>query len=228
MVKYDGITEEAFWLLAQNRFHNSKDYYEANKEDIKRLAINPMRQIAASLAPDMLKIDPRMNLNPVKMVSRIRRDTRFTRDKTLYRENVWIMFMRPKIEWPLYPCMWFEISPKEYSYGVGHFETTPSLMETYRGFLIEHREEFLDAVKKAKKTKAVFYADYYKKPVDGSVPDDLQTYWSVKNMGFITRSTDKKALENDAVIQQLRTAYKNFSPMYDFFRKASDAYLQTA
>ena len=124
--------------------------------------------------------------------------------------------------------MWFEISPKEYSYGVGHFETTPSSMETYRRCLIEHRDQFLNAVKKVKKTNAVFYADYYKKPVNRSVPDNLQKYYSVKNMGFIARSTDRKTLESEAIIHQLRIAYKNFGPMYDFLRKVSDTYTQTA
>lgn len=56
----------------------------------------PMRQIAASLSDMMLDIDPFMNTIPTKMVSRVRRDTRYTHDKHLYRENMWIMFMQPE------------------------------------------------------------------------------------------------------------------------------------
>lgn len=79
-----------------NRFNDSKAFYEENKEKIKANMTVPMRQIAASLSDMMLDIDPFMNTIPTKMVSRVRRDTRYTHDKHLYRENMWIMFMRPK------------------------------------------------------------------------------------------------------------------------------------
>ncbi len=85
MTEFSGIKAEALWLLAQNKFNNSKEFYEENKEKINNWVIYPMRQIAAYLSPYMYNLDSKMNLIPAKMVSRIRRDTRFSKDKTLYR-----------------------------------------------------------------------------------------------------------------------------------------------
>ena len=34
-MSYNGITPEAMWLLAQNKFENSKPFYEEHKEEIK-------------------------------------------------------------------------------------------------------------------------------------------------------------------------------------------------
>lgn len=115
MSDYKGITQDTLFLMQLNRFNDSKAFYEENKEKIKANMTVPMRQIAASLSDMMLDIDPFMNTVPTKMVSRVRRDTRYTHDKHLYRENMWIMFMRPKKEWHMYPCMWFEVTPGAWS-----------------------------------------------------------------------------------------------------------------
>lgn len=222
---YDGITSDAFWLLGQNKFNNSKEFYEANKAEINRLAIYPMRQIAQSLAEDMLKIDEEINLIPTKMVSRVRRDTRFSKNKTLYRENVWIRFMRPKAEWPVYPCFWFEIQPQGYFYGVSCFNATPRFMELYRKALLERTDSFLHAADRAEAAGAVFYADYYKKEKKAELPEKLKKYYNVKNMYFMAKSTDFSALESDRVITELKTAYAEFAPMYRFLKEVADEYL---
>ena len=102
-MSYNGITPEAMWLLAQNKFENSKPFYEEHKEEIKAGVTVPLRQIAGELSPLMYEIDEMMNLDPVRMVSRVRRDTRFSKNKNLYRDNLWIMFQRPKREWQFHP-----------------------------------------------------------------------------------------------------------------------------
>ena len=69
-MEYKGITPEALFLLADNRFRNSKEYYESRKEEIKS------------------GVTELMNTIPTRMVSRVRRDTRYTNDKSLYRDNM--------------------------------------------------------------------------------------------------------------------------------------------
>lgn len=225
MFIYDGITSDVFWLLGQNKFNNSKEFYEANKAQINRLAIYPMRQIAQIIAEDMIKIDDKMNLIPTKMVSRIRRDTRFTRDKTLYRENIWIRFMRPKADWPVYPCFWFEIQPQGYFYGVSCFNANPRYMAFYRKALFERTDSFLYAVKKAEAAGAEFYADYYKREKKADVPDNLQKYFNVKSMYFMAKNTDLSALESGGIITELKAAYAGFTPMYHFLKEIADEYI---
>lgn len=222
--KYDGITDEAFWLLGQNKFNNSKESYEANKAIIKLLALQPMLQIAEIISVDLEKIDDKMNLIPSKMISRIRRDTRFSRDKSLYRENIWLMFMRPKAEWPNYPCMWFEITPRSYSYGVSIFDITPRYMELYRNALKERPDDFLNAAKKAEAAGAVFFADNYKTTKPADIPDELKKYYSVKKMYFMAKSDDLSILKTSQIITELKAAYGEFAKMYNFLKCVSDEY----
>ena len=222
---YNGITSDALWLLAQNRFENSKPFYDEHKEEIKKSVIIPMRQIAGELSPLMYEIDDMMNLDPVRMVSRVRRDNRFTNDKHLYRDNLWIMFMRPKHEWETHPCMWFEVRQSCFSYGVGGFYMPPKLMEIYRRHLIEKEDEFLKAVKSAKKAGAHFSGDAYKKPKPGSPSPAVLPYYNVKYMSFMVERTDFEILAENELITELEKAYKLLAPMYKFLKEISDEYV---
>lgn len=90
------MTPEFFTFLVENRLHDSKAWFEAHREDYNRLVLEPLRQLVGEMAPVMLAIDPRLVVQPAvgKTISRIFRDTRFSRDKSAFREHMWISFNR--------------------------------------------------------------------------------------------------------------------------------------
>ena len=61
-MEYKGITPEALFLLADNRFRNSKEYYESRKEEIKSGVTEPMRQLAGLIGGELLSVKPLYNL----------------------------------------------------------------------------------------------------------------------------------------------------------------------
>lgn len=222
-MEYKGISKDALFLMADNRFRDSKAYYEEHKEQIKESMTVPMRQLAEIIGSELAGIDPLMNTVPTKMVSRVRRDTRFTKDKHLYRENMWIMFMRPKHEWRCYPCMWFEVTPVNYSLGVGFFGTEPGLMETFRKALRENPKEFLKAAEKCKKAGARLDEAHYKRPFP-DCPNGLEEYYNCKEIYFISFSENLDDLSDNRIVEIMRSTYKAFSPMYKFLLGVSDEY----
>lgn len=223
MGDYHGISQDSLFLLSMNRFNDSKPFYEEHKEEIKQGVTVPLRQIAAELSDDMLDLDANMNTNPVYQVSRVRRDTRYTKDKRLYRENMWVMFMRPKKETRVYPCMWFEVKPDSWYCGVGHYDAPADLMALTRKNLIERKDEFLKAVNSVTKTGAQYCAQLYKRPKE-NCPEGLEQYYNAKYFCFIYESHDMAKLESSEIIDELRKIYKKFAPMYDFLRTISDEY----
>lgn len=222
-MEYKGITRDALFLMADNRFRDSKEYYEEHKEQIKAAMTVPMRQLAEIIGTELLTVDPIMNTVPSKMVSRVRRDTRFTHDKTLYRENMWIMFMRPKYEWHCYPCMWFEVTPREYSLGVGFFGNEAGLMELFRKALRENPSDFLKAAEECKKAGANLSADKYKRGYS-DCPEGLEEYYNCKELYFILSSENLDELADETIIKIMRKTYKAFTPMYKFLLGVSDKY----
>lgn len=222
-MEYKGITRDDLFRLADNRFRNSKAYYEENKEIIKSTVTVPMRQLAGIIGEELLTVDPMLNTIPTKMVSRIRRDTRYTKDKSLYRENMWIMFMRPKHEWHGYPCFWFEVTPVNYSLGIGFYGDEPGLLEAFRKALRERPDEFKKAAQKCEKAGSVMFKNSYKRPFPGC-PEGLVKYYNLKDVGFIKFSDNLDDLADETIIGILRDTYKAYTPMYKFLLSVSDEY----
>ncbi len=58
MSNFQGIAPDGMFLLAENRFHDSKSYYEEHKPQIKAQVLDPLRSLAEDLAGTMIAIDP--------------------------------------------------------------------------------------------------------------------------------------------------------------------------
>ena len=222
MGSFTKFDEDTLFLLAENQFNDSKSYYESVKDTLKNKATVPMRQICADLSDRLFEIDSQMNLIPTKMVSRIRRDTRFSKNKNLYRSNMWAMFMRDKNKWRYKPCMWFEMMPGGYDIGVGLYNCEPAVMELYRQNILKNPKEFRKAVQSALAAGAVPDCELYKKPKPGNVPDDLKLYYNAKYIYFIKHTGELRPLFDGTVMQELEQTVDAFAPMYHFLLKVTD------
>ncbi len=58
------------------------------------------------------KVSPQIN----RTISRIYRDTRFSKDKSPYKTTMWVTFKRPVKEWQNAPAYFFEITLESYRY----------------------------------------------------------------------------------------------------------------
>lgn len=224
MGEFKGFDQNGFMLLEMNKFNDSKEFYVGVKEDIKRMSIVPMRQLCSDLSDELYKIDSKMQLIPTKMVSRIRRDTRYSKNKELYRSNIWCMFMRDKHQWNNFPCMWFEIYPDGYDYGVAMFRFDSTGLAAFRDKLISKGAKFKKALKGVEITGAQLYIDSFKKdkPDIDKVSDDLKLYFNAKNFGFIYHSNDVSKLIDGSIKQELIYAIRAYTPMYKFLSEITD------
>ena len=176
----------------------------------------------------MFKYDPQMELDPNKMISRIRRDTRYSKNKELYRENVWLMFMRNKHVDSLVPCFWFEIFQDRYNCGVTFFDANAAIYERYRQNILKYPSVFRRAVKSCLSSGCVVLGNPYKKLRENSelVPKDLLDFYNMRNLGFMKTFYDMKSLENGECIHLLKDIYKKMNPYYQFLLNVYEEYKQ--
>lgn len=222
--RYDGIKPEALMLLSENRFRNSKEFYEQNKKKIKEGITIPLQQVICALSDSIIEIDEEIPIIPQKMVSRVRRDTRYTKDKHLYRENLWTMFTRDKHALPHFPCMWFEVTQHGYSGGVGTYYAPPRMMELFRREIAERPDDFYDAVIIAERSGAVFSGEFYKKQKPGCPMSVLEPYYNCKSLCFMFSFPNLNELENADFIEKIRPIYESFAPFYKFLITVAEKY----
>ncbi len=218
---FKGIKGEDIELLCINRFNDSKEFYEENKEQLKQGITVPMRQIMLDLSDLMYDIDEQMFTDPVRSVSRIYRDTRGNRSKIKYRENMWMFFRRYKKEYPQAPFYFFEFFPDRYGFGLVFWTWRVTHFQIVHEMILEQPKRFLKAVKACEEAGFVFDCrDYYKKDRYPNAPEELKKYLQAKNMSFCFYSSDMSKISTPALIDELRCAFDKARPMYEFFIEA--------
>ncbi len=222
MRNFKGISAQDFFLLAENRFMNSRSFYEEKKELIKQRVILPMRALTLDLNEFFLGIDDEIYTNPVHQVSKVRRDTRFSKDKSLYRENLWVSFSKYRKEFPLFPTFWLEVFQNGYDCGVGYFYTTPHLMEFYRKEILENKKEFGKMIRSFENEGMLTYGDTYKKPKTGDIPSELVSYYNRRSIGFYKHIQGIADIESGEFVDKVIEIYKGLAPMYKFLLSASE------
>lgn len=219
MYNFTGISKKAINLLAENRFNDSKSFYEEHKQELKELATIPMRKIMVDLSETLLDIDDEIDVNPIYCVSRIRRDTRLSKNKLMYRENLWIMFRRNKKLYQNCPSMWFEFFPDSYNIGIALFTVKPSQMEFYRRAIRENPDEFQKVIKSAKKANLNFVSECYKKPKEGCPNPKFEKYYNAKSSMFLRTNFDLSGISDERLIDELKEFMKTVKPIYNFMLK---------
>ncbi len=224
---YEGIAQEGLHLLMENKFRDSQEFYEENKPALQRLVITPLRQIAGALAEQLSALDGQMTLEPSRMVARVRRDTRFTKEKYLYRSNLWINFTRRGEEPLPWPYMWFEIQPEEnyWSCGICAFNAPPAFMRFFRERLLAAPEPFLAAVVRARSSGAEPHFDAYKKDRAHDAPEDLKPWLNAKGFHIMYKQPGLEILQDSAVLVALREQYTAFADMYRWLLATAEDFL---
>lgn len=216
-MSFDGFTPEALKFLFENKLNNSKEWYESHKGDYKKYVYEPFVELIRELSPDMTAIDGSLITIPSKLISRVRRDTRFTRDKSLYRDNVWLVFLRDKSMMSTSPCFWFEINQKGSSYGAGYYGAEAGSMVEMREMIIGRDPAFLSALACYEaQDEFVIGGEMYKRSKFPEQPENFRQWLDRKNIYFECVQNDFKLAFSKELPEILSKSFRKLKPIYDF------------
>ena len=166
----NALSAKSFQFLAELAKHTSdKAWFEEQKTAYKKYLYDPLYELAERLGPVMLSLDAGFEVTPRKVLSRIYKDTRFSRDAALYKNNMWLTFKRPDKAWHDAPCFFFEIFPDGFRYGMGFYQATSATMNGIRSVIAEKPQAFLRLMEKPLSIYEV-QGDAYKKPPRSNLP----------------------------------------------------------
>jgi len=206
-------------FLVENRLQDSRDWFRENSDRYTRVLLEPFIELVNSLAPDMLKIDPQLITEPRvdRTLSRVNRDTRFSKDKSLYRDNMWLVFMREKKLYDGLPGFYFDLGPWGFSYGMGYYQASTVSMESIRRLIIADSPAFQKANKVFRK-QDVFQmeGDLYKRSKYPDMPEPLRFWLDRKSISFNHHSNDEELMYSDRLATELADGFRLLAPIYDF------------
>jgi uncharacterized protein (TIGR02453 family) len=212
---YPGKAVEFFKGIREN---NNRDWFEPRKQDYIKYCVKPTWDLINDLAPDVLKIDPNFQTDPSKMISRIYRDIRFSKDKTPYKSRLWFSLKRPGVEWQDAPGYYFEISHDSYGFGMGMYAPSKETMQNFRQAIVARPEEFLKAISFLRSKKNIFSigGESYKRPPKENVDKRILKWYMMKNFYFYCEKPVDNVVFSPKLADELILAFKTLAPLYRY------------
>lgn len=216
---FTGFSPTTIEFLQGLKANNNKAWFLAHEEEYRQYLLEPMRDLVSDMAETMLDIDSEFETSPTvnKTISRIYRDTRFSRDKSMFRSNMWISFKRPGPGWQDEPGYFFEVAHDRYCYGMGLFQGTRETMERFRAALADKPAAFRKAIAFLADTPHLtLEGDQYKRVLNPAIPADLQTWFQRKTFYlFCNRQLDDRLFSGDFA-GYLAEEFQRMAPLYRY------------
>jgi uncharacterized protein (TIGR02453 family) len=141
MTAFTGFPRETFKFLSGLAAHNSKEWFEAHREDYERYHLAPAKAFVEAIAPGLKKISKTVNAEPRVngSIFRINRDVRFSKDKRPYKTTLDVWFWEgDKRGWEA-PGFFLRLAPAAMIAGAGMHRFTPVQLAAYRAAIVEEK-----------------------------------------------------------------------------------------
>ena len=213
---FQGYTNEAIEFLMALKFNNNREFFLANRDVYERTLRAPTLALAQLLQPAVQAIDPLLETRPQKVVSRINRDIRFSKDKSPYRDHIWIGYRRPSVVKGTTLGVYVYLDTDSAGYGMGYYAENRPVMNALRRQILtapEHVSELTNAALKQFQLVPTFR----KRPqTPDDVPENLRTWYALKCFYIEKPITDTALLFSPALADEVVRGFGELKPFYRF------------
>ncbi|MCL2501053.1 MAG: DUF2461 domain-containing protein [Defluviitaleaceae bacterium] len=213
----DYFSQETMDFLFENRLQNSKSWFEEHRKRYDDYVVRPLKLLAENLLPELHKIDGELRAS----CSRVWRDARFSKDKSLFRDTMWCMFIRKKNVGM--PEFFFVFSPEGVLYGTGYYSAGAESMDSMRKLILANDEGYQDALE-AYKAQDIFRieGDKYKRTRHPDVSDEMKDWLDRKTICFLRDASDFDLLYSPRLSVKVAEEFMLLAPIYRFLMKAEE------
>lgn len=220
---FQGFPQEMIPFFLELRFHNDKSFMDANRERYYRDVRDPFYAFIMDLGQKMLEIDGDFEVRPHKCLSRINRDTRFSRDKSPYRDHLWLAFRRAGADKDGAPFYWFEVSPEWVSWGLGIWGENPEMMDAMRRRMTARPEDFERLLPCIEEAGCQMAGRQWKKmAVPENIPPHLKGMYLSRSIYFEKAGTKLEWIYQKRIVNRVYKDFLALAPVYRMLRGCQD------
>ena len=211
---FEGFSPQTVDFLWGIRMNNNREWFLEHKKDYVNYLYEPMKALGKDLFAPFL--DKPGNL---LKVSRIYRDARLHHPLP-YKESLWICIRQDVQWWAENPCLFFEITPEEVSYGFFYWQPRVSTLEQIRREMAAHPRKFLKLIRQAEEATGIpVSADLYKRPKEAPVPA-LQPYFGWKGkIACIRTEPVSPEIFGPELGRRAAQMLQQLIPLYEYFNQ---------
>lgn len=217
---FKGFPKEAVKFFTDLADNNNKTWFAEHKEKFETNVLAPARDFVYEMGKQLQKIAPNVVADPRvdKSIFRIYRDTRFSKDKSPYKNHLGIFFWEghlPKME-----CsgFYFHLEPPTMMLAVGNHCFSKRLLPHYRESVVH--KDLGPALAKAarqvsKKRDYSVGGQHYKKTPRGFDPNhDNAEFLLHDGLWAAVETAIPDELYSDAILKYCFTRFKDMAPLH--------------
>lgn len=214
--QFHGLPVGLTHFLAELAGNNDRDWFKAHKTEYETLVRDPLRGLVVALAEPMLKIDAGFDTDPKGgAVSRIYRDTRFSRDKSPYRINQWVCFKRLGQDWQERPAFFLEIGPAGWRHGMGCYAAPPATIKAQRAAILARPIRFLEALQEARSAGFSIEGESYARPKLPEGLDPVLGDWIARKSPYVVCTGPvEPLLSSPELVGDVLRRWQALEPLY--------------
>ena len=211
---FQGYSRETFEFFMAIRFNNNREFFTANRDWYLRAVREPSYALAEALAPTLRDFASDLDYRPYRVVSRINRDIRFSKDKSPYRDYLWLSFHRPRGEESSPAELFFDLSASGARVGMGFYSENRGMMNALRQ-RIRTEPEPVAALFESVSGEFNLHVNAYKRmAIPDIVPDSLRGVYPAKDFFFEKPIRDFELIQSPALADELAAAFRRLAPLY--------------
>ena len=139
---FHGFPQEGIAFFRGLARHNNRDWFLPRKGVFEEQVKQPMRELVEALNRAFARFAPEHVTDPERAIYRFYRDTRFSKDKTPYKDHIAATFPRRGLSRHEGASFYCAVSNKEVAIGGGVYMPTPETLSVMRRHIAEHHQEF--------------------------------------------------------------------------------------
>jgi uncharacterized protein (TIGR02453 family) len=214
---FPGFPDETirfFKALARN---NRREWFQPRKPVFDEQVKKPMLELCEALNLALKRFAPAYVTDPAKAIYRIYRDTRFSHDKTPYKDHIAASFRhRSLVGEGGGAGFYFQVSHKDLSVGGGMYMPSPETLLAVRHHIAEHHEDLQALLKSRKKLLGDIQGDQLSRAPKGFPTDhpaaDLLRH---KQLYYFTELPAELAT-TPSVYKEIVTRFEAMAPVLEF------------
>ncbi len=225
--QFTGFPKELFIFLNNLSNNNRREWFHENKPYYKQHIVEPMQDFIVAIAPALKDIskhyvaDPRTNGGSM---FRIYRDTRFSKDKTPYKEHVACQFRHAVGKDAHAPGFYIHIQPNRVRVGGGIWTPHSPALFKVRTRIAEKPKEW-ESIISDKQFIQYFggiNGDSLKRAPKGFDPHHPQIDYLKKKSFFAMQDIQDNALLKKSFLKTVEKNFNALSPFMKFITKSLD------
>lgn len=137
-----GLSRDGYEFLADLRANNSRAWFQENRGRAEELLLAPARELVLELGEMLRAVRPGIIADPRtdRSIYRLNRDTRFSRDKTPYKDHLGLWFWEGVEGRMECPGFYFHLTPDGWGWSIGCYRFSDDGLAKWRAAVVDAKK----------------------------------------------------------------------------------------